>query len=81
MGDADDIALQPNTPTRAESLLHSLKQAIGGIDLHVNADKTENMSFNEKGDISTLKGGPLKLVNKFFYLGSSISSAENEINT
>ena len=30
---------------------------------------------------STLKGGPLKLVNKFTYLGSSVSSTEKDIST
>ena len=67
----DDIALFANTPTQAESLLHSLKQAAGGIGLHVNADKMEYMCFNRKGDISTLNGSSLKLVEKFIYLGSS----------
>ena len=32
--DADDIALFANTPTQAESQLHSLEQATGGIGLH-----------------------------------------------
>ena len=31
--------------------------------------------------IRTLKGGSLKLVDKFTYLGSSVSSTENDINT
>ena len=39
--DVDDIALLANTPTQAKSQLHSLEQAARGIDLHVNADKTE----------------------------------------
>ena len=39
------------------------------------------MCFNQRGDISTLKGGPLKLVDKFVYLGSSVTSTENDINT
>ena len=52
----------------------------GGIGLLVNADKTEYMCFNQRGDISTLKGGPLKLVDKFTYHGSSISLTENDIN-
>ena len=39
--------------------------------LHVNADKAEYMYFNQRGDISTLKGGNLKLVDKFTYLGSN----------
>ena len=34
---ADDKVLLANTPTQAESQLHSLEQAAGGIDLHVNA--------------------------------------------
>ena len=38
---ADDIALFVNTPTQAESLLHSLEQVAGGIGLQVNADKME----------------------------------------
>ena len=38
---ADDIALRTNTPAQAETLLHSIERAAGGIGLHVNADKTE----------------------------------------
>ena len=34
-----------NTPTQAESPLHSLEQAAGGIGLHVNANKMEYMCF------------------------------------
>ena len=73
---ADDIALLANTPAQAESLLHSLERAAGGIGLHVNADKTEFMCFNQRGDTSPLKGGHLKLVDKFTYLGSTVSSRE-----
>ena len=62
---ADDISLLANVPTQAESLLHSLERAAGAVGLHVSADKTEYMCFNQKGDISTLKGGPLKLRDKF----------------
>ena len=65
---ADDIVLLTNTPTQAESLLHSLEQAAGGTGLHVNAEKTEYMCFNKKGDISTLNGGSLKSMDKFMYL-------------
>ena len=36
--------------------------------------------FNQRGEISTLKGGPLKLVDKFTYFGSSVSSTEKVIN-
>ena len=77
----DDIALLANTPASAESLLHSLERAAGNIGLHVNADKTKYMCFNQRSDMSTLKSGPLKLVDKFTYLGNSVSSTENDINT
>ena len=78
---ADDIALLANTFPRAKSLLHSLEWAAGDIGFHVNIDKTEFMCFNQRGDISTLNDRSLKLVDKFIYLGSSISSTENDITT
>ena len=53
----DDIALLANTPTQAESLLHSLKRASGGIGLHANENKKEYMCSNQRGRISTLKVG------------------------
>ena len=78
---ADDIALLANAPARAETLLHSLERAAAAIGLHVNAHKTEYMYFNQTGDITTLNGSSLKLVDKFTYLGSSVSSTETNINT
>ena len=39
------------------------------------------MFFNQTGDISTLNGSPLKLVDKFTYLGSSVTSTKTDINT
>ena len=77
----DDIALLANTPAQVKTLLRSLERAAAGIGFHINADKTEYMYFNQKGDISTLNGSSLKLVDKFTYLGSSVSSTENDINT
>ena len=81
--DADNakhIALQANTPAQAETSLHSLEPAAAGIGLYVNADKTEYMCFNQIGDIFTQHGSSLKLVNKFTYLGSSVSSTEKYIS-
>ena len=78
---ADDIALLANSPTQAETLLNSLEQATAGIGLHVNAHKTEYMCFNQTGNISTLYGSSLKPVDKFSYLGSSVSSINTDINT
>ena len=40
-----------------------------------------NMCYNQTGDISTLEGTPLKLVDKFTYLGSSVESTEKDIET
>ena len=78
---ADDIAILANTPNQAETLLHSLERAAVGIGLHFNAHKTEYMCGNQTGDISTLEGTSLKLLGKFTYLGSSVSSAEKDIDT
>ena len=77
---ADDIAILANTPNQAETLLHSLERAATGIVPHVNAHKTEYMCYNQTGDISTLDGTPLKLVDKFTYLGSSVSSTEKDLD-
>ena len=37
------------------------------------------MCYNQTGDISTLEGTPLKLVDKFTYLGSNVESTEKDI--
>ena len=39
------------------------------------------MCYNQTGEISTLEGTPLKLVDKFTYLGSSVESTEKDIET
>ena len=78
---ADDIAILANTPDQAETLLHSLERAAASIGLYVNAHKTEYMCYNQTGDISSLEGTPLKLVDKFTYLGSSVESTEKDIET
>ena len=74
-------ALLANAPAQAETLLHSLEWGAAGTGIHVDAHKTEYMCFNHRGDISTLNGSSLKLVDKFTYLGSSVSSTETDINT
>ena len=78
---ADDIALLANAPAQAETLLHCLERAAAGIGLHVKAHKTEYMCFNQTGDISTLNGSALKLVDKFTYLGSNVWSTDRDIDT
>ena len=69
--DADYAAILANTPNQAETRLHSLERAATGIGLHVNADKTEYMCYNQTGNISTLDRT---------YLGSSVSSTEKDID-
>ena len=63
------------------TLLYSLERAAGGIGFHVNAHKTEYKCYNQIGDISTLDRTSLKLLDKFTYLGSSVSSTEKDIDT
>ena len=75
------LVLQANKPAQAEFPLHCVKRAASGMSLHVFSGKSEYMCFNQKGDISTLRDDPLKLVDKFTYLGSSASSTMNDINT
>ena len=78
---ADHIAILENTPNQAETLRHSLERVTAGIGLHVNAHKTEYMCYNQTDEISTIDGTSLKLVDKFTYLGSSISSTEKDTDT
>ena len=75
----NDIELLAYIPIQAKSLLHSQEQAAGGNGVHVNADTTEKICFNEKEDVSILNGGPLKLADKFTYLGSSVLSCKKDI--
>ena len=78
---ADDKAILANTPNQTETLLHCLERTATGIGLHVHAYKTEYMCYNQTVDISTLDGTSLKLVDKFTYVGSSVSSTEKDIHT
>ena len=76
---ADDLALFANTTDEASALLHSLEKAAGDTGLYVNATKTEFMCFNTEGAINTINGNALEQVNSFIYLGSNISSSENDV--
>ena len=75
------MCLLANTPNQAETVLHSLERAAAGIGLHANAHKTEYMCYNQTGNVTTLDGASLKLVDKFTNLGSSLSSTEKDIDT
>ena len=41
------------THTQVESPLYSVEQTAGGIELHRNANKTENMYFKREAVLST----------------------------
>ena len=76
----DDLTLLANTSAQDKSLLHRQEQAAGGIGLNMNANKIEFMCFKQEGAVSPLSGRPLKLVDKFTYLSSNISSTESGVN-
>ena len=78
---ADDIAILANTPDQVKHYCIVWNEAATGIGLYVNAHKTEYMCYNQTGDISTLGGTPLKLVDTFTYQGSSVESTEKDIET
>ena len=48
--------------------------------LQALAHMSEYMCVKYIGEISTLNGSSLKLIDKFTYLGSSVSSTETDIN-
>ena len=75
------ISVLPARYDDDDDIFHSQGRAVDGIGLHVNADKTEYMCFNQRVDISTQNGNSQKLEDKFIYLGSSVSSTETDINT
>ena len=66
---------------KAASSIKRKNELTAGIGPRINAHKTGYMCFNQTGNISTLNGIPLKLVDKFTYLGSNVSSTETDINT
>ena len=78
---ADDIAILASTPNQSKHhyiVSNEPPQALASMSMHT---KKEYMCYNQTGDMSTLDGTSLKLVDKFTYLGSSISSIEKDIDT
>ena len=76
---ADNLTLLEKYIHSSRIPAYSLERAAGGIGLYVNIDKTECMCFNQRGNISTLNSGPLKLMDKLTYFGSSVTSIKNDI--
>ena len=77
---ADDQVVFSKRPVQAESLLYNLEQSARGIRLYVDSEKTWFMYYNQDGAVSSLNRKPVKLVDQFIYLSSSISSTESNIN-
>ena len=74
----DNLVFLASTPAKSESRLHGLEQA--AIDFYVNANKIEYLYFKQEGAMFTVTNKPLKLVDQFTYLDSSISSTESDDN-
>ena len=45
---ANDLGLLTNTLDQADSVLHSLEQAEGGIGLHMNTNKIQFICFKQE---------------------------------
>jgi exonuclease III len=76
---ADDLALLSDTISDANRLLHLIETAASEIGLHINAGKTEYISYNQQGVILSKNNKTIKSVNEFVYLGSNIQSTERDI--
>ena len=75
---ADDIAISQiplPKPNPCCKVWNWQKMALASMGTQIK----EYMRFNQKGDISTLNSGSLKLGNKFMYLEISVSSTESDI--
>ena len=76
---ADDIALLSDTIEEASKLLHLVESAASEIGLYINAKKTEFISYNQHGNITSKSGVAIKSVDEFNYLGINIHSTEKDI--
>ena len=76
---ADDIALLSNSLVDAQLLLNRVEQAAKEVGLHINATKTEFMTYNVDGVLNTLDNKQLKNVDDFQYLGSWIDRSSRDI--
>ena len=77
---ADDQVLGTNTPVPTEFLMHSLGQIAEINGFPLNANKTGFTRLEQEGNVFTSSSKPLKLEDKFTYLGSKILSTESDVN-
>ena len=72
----------PFTSTNLSPELKFTHYGVSMIFAYVCSCSFQTMQcYNQTGDISTLDGTPLKLVDKFTYLRSSVSSTKKDIDT
>ena len=79
-----DFALLSDTIDKAQQLLTDLEAAADKVGLHLNASKTEYMTFNiddNEAAITSSSGTQLKQVNDFKYLGSYIADSKKDFLT
>ena len=74
---ADNVVLLVNKTVQAEFLL---VQTARGIGIYVNASYAKYLCFKQETATAILSSKPLKLLDLFTYLRSSISSTESDIN-
>ena len=77
---ADDIALLSEEIAQAQELLSRVEMEASKIGLHINAKKTELMTFNYDNEITivTIKGNKVANVLDFKYLGGWMASSEKD---
>ena len=65
---------------QAEDFLHRVQHYVAKIGLHLNADKTEFMSFNQeqKTILKSVNNENIKKVDNLKYLGAWIDNTEND---
>ena len=79
---ADDIALLSNEIHQAQQLLKELEVEAAKVGLHVNANKTVFMSYNQDLQLNvilSINGGEIKQVDTFKYLGGWMKDCESDI--
>ena len=79
---ADDIALTLNTLEEAQNQLFEVEIAAGNAGLHLNAKKTEMITYNQPitiAEIKSLSNEKIKNVEDFKYLGSWIDNTQKDI--
>ena len=70
--------MHPPKPKPYCIIWNKLPQALASMSMHT---KQNICALNQTGDISTLNSSSLKLVDKFTYLESSVSSTKTDIDT